>query len=273
MIYIAIPAHNEANTVGALLWKIRRVMSEFERDYRILFLDDGSTDGTGAAAGRYTRVVPLEVTRHAERLGYAASVEELLRSAVRASPYPKRDVVVVLQADFTEDPRTLPSLVKRIEGGADVVVAAVRDGRDLPARVGWARRACRWGARRLGLPEEVSDPLSGYRAYRVVTLRRAFAEQGRAGRRQADGPAWNVELLARVAPHARRIDEESTSLRRDRLQRPSRFRAWALWRDLLRLWLSPPRPEPATALARVPPGRGSRARAGGAPRRRRRRAG
>ena len=45
MIYICIPAYNEADTVGVLLWKIRRVMENFPRDYELLVLDDASTTG------------------------------------------------------------------------------------------------------------------------------------------------------------------------------------------------------------------------------------
>lgn len=241
MIYISIPSHNEAATVGVLLWKIRQVMSEFGRDYQIVVLDDGSTDGTADAVGRYVRALPIAVLRHRERRGYAASMEELLRAAVSKSPYPRRDVAVVIQADFSEDPGLIPSLVKRVEGGADVVAAGARDGRGVPRTLLWARRFCGWARRRLGLPPQITDPLSGYRAYRIVTLKRAF-EPPRDGRiLRTDGWVSNVELLTRVAPSARRIDEEPATLRRDRLQRPGRFRGWPVWRDLLRLWWNPPR--------------------------------
>lgn len=248
MIYIAIPAHNEAATAGILLWKIRQVMGEFDRDYRILFLDDGSTDGTGAAAQRYARALPLTVIRHDARRGYAASTEALLRRVVVESPYPKRDVAVVLQADFSEDPAAIVPLVKRIEGGADVVVAGAVDGSG-PAPLRWARRLVRGARSRLGLPDGVADPLTGYRAYRVVALKRALDRAGGGPLVRTEGWASNVEWLARVAPFARRVDQEPVALRRERLQRPRRFRAWPLWRDLARLWLARARAVPAAVEA------------------------
>ena len=241
MIYIAIPAHNEAATAGALLWKIRQVMGELARDYEILFLDDGSTDGTGEALKRYARALPLTVLRHETRRGYAASVEVLLRRAVSTSSYPKRDVAVVVQADFSEDPAWIAPLVKRIEGGADVVVAAAHDGQGVPRGLDWARRFCQWARARLRLPAGVSDPLSGFRAYRIVTLKRALEGTDEGAAVRTEGRASNVEWLSRVASFARRVDEEPALLRRDRLQRPPRFRTASLWRDLLRLWLAPPR--------------------------------
>ena len=74
MIYVCIPSYNEAPTVGLLLWKVRQVFAGFPREYQLLVLDDGSNDLTAEVLERYTRVLPLTVTRHRERLCYAASV-------------------------------------------------------------------------------------------------------------------------------------------------------------------------------------------------------
>jgi len=46
VLYICIPAYNEAQTVGVLLWRIRKVFQEYSREYEILVFDDGSTDDT-----------------------------------------------------------------------------------------------------------------------------------------------------------------------------------------------------------------------------------
>lgn len=95
MIYVCIPAHNEASTVGVLMWKLRRVLGEFGRDYRIVVHDDGSTDGTGEVLARYRRTLPLTILRSGHRLGYAGSVDRLLRHVVAEAPYPKRDCAVI----------------------------------------------------------------------------------------------------------------------------------------------------------------------------------
>ena len=50
VIYVCIPAHNEASTVGVLLWKTRKAMAEFDRDYRVVVLDDASTDEAGESS-------------------------------------------------------------------------------------------------------------------------------------------------------------------------------------------------------------------------------
>lgn len=245
MIYICIPAYNEAGTAGVLLWKIREVMSEFARDYAILLLDDASTDATAEAVAPYARVLPLTVVRHRERLGYGASLEELLRLALSKCTHPKRDVAVTMQADFSEDPALLPALVKTIEGGADLVIAAMPGGEGVPRTLAWLRRARRWLGRRLKIPAHISDPFSGYRAVRLVTVKRAYESAGGGPLVRHRGWVANLEWLARVAPLCRRIEEQSGALRRDRLQRPGRFRPWAVFGDLVRLLARPPRPSRA----------------------------
>ncbi len=52
MIYIGIPAHNEAQTIGVLLWRIRKVFQQFPREYELLVYDDASTDETAGSCGR-----------------------------------------------------------------------------------------------------------------------------------------------------------------------------------------------------------------------------
>ena len=80
----------------------------------------------------------------------------------------------------------------------------------------------------------VSDPLSGFRAYRLVVLKKALKD--RPGPLLArEGWAANLELLGIVAPFARRITEAPLNLRYDVRLRPSRFSAIRTLRGLLRV--------------------------------------
>src|SRR3989442_1418601 len=117
MIYVCIPSYNESETVGLLLWKIRKVFEELHREYQILLADDASTDETAEVLEGYARVLPLTVIRAERRQGYARSVELLLRRALESSDRPKRDSAILLQADFSQG-RELPELVRRLDSGA-----------------------------------------------------------------------------------------------------------------------------------------------------------
>jgi glycosyltransferase involved in cell wall biosynthesis len=233
VIYFGIPTYNESATIGVLLWKLRKVMEEFPRDYEILVLDDGSDDDTLEVLTPYSRILPLTVIRQ-DRRGYGAAVERLVRETVQRSTHPKRDVLIVLQADFSEAPEDAPQLIRRIEGGADLVQGSVSaDPGETRRAVRWARRGTKLLARRSGaIPAAAEDPVSGFRAYRVALLKRTLAERNGVPLVTTDGWAANVELLAAVAPHSRRTEGVDVVHRGDLRQRPSRFKPWSALVDV-----------------------------------------
>ena len=152
-------------------------MLEFGRDYEVLVLDDASTDGTPAALDRYLRVLPLRILKEEHRAGYAGAVQRLLQEVLERTSYPKRDAAILLQADFTENPDYIVPLVKALEGGADVVAGVVEsNGRPAPQAVRVARRVAPWVLGKAFGGAPVSDPLSGFRAYRLIVLKKALAE-------------------------------------------------------------------------------------------------
>jgi glycosyltransferase involved in cell wall biosynthesis len=234
MIYICIPSYNEAPTIGLLLWKIRQVFAGFPREYQLLVLDDASSDATAEVLERYTRVLPLTVIRHQTRLGYAGSIEELLRQAVQRTDRPKRDAAVLMHADFTHGPHSIPDLVRRIESGADIVIAEAR----LQGEPSRSRRLVRRLApvllRGVVSVPGVSDVVSGFAIFRLVTLRNAF-RNGSAPVLKTEGWAANAELYERASRHARRVETVSTVERRDLRQRSSRV---GTWEPVLELWRS-----------------------------------
>jgi glycosyltransferase involved in cell wall biosynthesis len=234
MIYICIPSYNEAPTIGLLLWKVRQVFAGFPREYHLLVLDDGSNDATPEVLERYTRVLPLTVIRHPERQGYAGSVEELLRQAVEHTDRPKRDAAVLMHADFAHGPTFIPDLVRRIESGADIVIAQSR----LQGEPSRSRRLVRRLApvllRGVVSVPGVTDVVSGFAIFRLVTLRNAFRTQP-PPLLSSQGWAANAELYDRAVRHARRVETISAVERNDLRQRPSRISSWdtamAVWRS------------------------------------------
>ncbi len=239
MIYVCVPVHNEAHTVGLVLWKVRQVFTAFPREYQLLVCDDGSTDGTAQLLASYAKVLPMSVVTHRERRGYARSLEELLRLAGQRTDRPRRDCAIVLHADFSHSPDVMPEMVRLLESGADVVVAELLEARRGRGRGGgangrapWALRwARRWAPRLLRLPG-LRDTVSGFVALRLIVWRQA--QGGDAGAvLTTEGWCANAELLGRLLARARRVETITAATRYDLMQRPSRTRPW---RQLVEAW-------------------------------------
>ncbi len=229
MIYVCVPVHDEARTAGLVLWKVRQVFTAFPREYQLLVLDDASTDGTREVLASYAKVLPMTIVTHRERQGYARSLEELLRLALQRTDRPKRDCAITLHADFVHSPESMEDMVKHLESGADLVVAELVQQRGRVSRaLGLARR---WTPRLLRVAG-LRDTVSGFIALRLIVLRQALR---RDTTRLLETEGWcaSAELVARLAPHARRLDAVPTAARYDLVQRPSRVKPW---RQLLDAW-------------------------------------
>jgi glycosyltransferase involved in cell wall biosynthesis len=231
VLYLCIPSHNEAPTIGVLLWRIRKVFREFSREYEILVYDDASTDGTSEVLAPYHKVLPLTVLRGEQRVGYARAVDALFRAAAQRTRYPRRDAVVLLQGDFTDQPEQLPELIKRFEGGADVVVAETAAVPSAPAAVRslstWARRAAKlWPVRaQLSVPG-VADPFATFRIFRITVVRDVLRAAGESPVTEGPVRVANLELLRRASALARRVESVTVEPRYDVRPRDTRVQVW-----------------------------------------------
>ena len=226
MLYICIPAYNEAPTVGLVLWRVRSVLQEFAREYELIVYNDGSTDATGETLQSYTEVMPLTVIGDKKHRGYGHALDALARHVAARTRYPRRDAFLTMQADFTDRPEDVTELVRRFEGGADVVVAERQPGPSWPAPVRLLRRVAPLVTRPFVDVPGVSDPFGTLRAYRISILRDLLKQSGDAPITHGDGWGANVELLARTAPFARRIETVSITPHYELRPRPTRIRPW-----------------------------------------------
>jgi glycosyltransferase involved in cell wall biosynthesis len=223
LLYICIPTYNEGQTIGVLLWRIRRVFQDYSREYEIIVYDDASTDGTHETLSPYAEVIPLTILRGERREGYGAALDKLIREVSRRTRYARRDALIMMQADFTDQPEHIPELVKRFEGGADIV-AARQEMTEAPAPVRRLHRFAAWMQRTGLLKTDAADPFTTFRLYRISVLRELIKALGDKPAVTSGGWAANMELLLKARPFARRIENVDLAPRYDVRTRETRVR-------------------------------------------------
>jgi len=233
VLYICIPAYNEAPTIGVLLWRIRKVLKDFPREYEIVVFDDGSTDATAETLQPYCDVLPLRILGGEHHVGYAGALDALCRAVVAMTRYPRRDAMLLMQGDFTDQPEHIPELVRRFEGGADIVVGERTTAPGAPTAVRRLRRVAPWMLRPFVSVPGVADPFASFRLIRISVVRDLIKQGGDDPIVSGLGWAANVDLLSRAMPIARRIETVSLEQRFDIRPRPSRIRPFT---DALNLY-------------------------------------
>jgi len=209
MIRFVIPAYNERENIPRLMADLAPVARELGA--RVIFVDDGSTDGTAEAIAEHSASLHLAVVRHQVNRGLGTAINSGLRAALGESQ--DDDAIVMLEADNTSDLADLPRMLEQFEAGNDVVLASVYapGGRILgvaPWRLA-ASKAVSNVFRYTGGLREIHTLSSLYRVYRAGTLRRASETYGYLLVREP-GFAANVELLLKLYNAGARVAEVPT---------------------------------------------------------------
>lgn len=123
-VSVVVPVRNEAENIAPLLAEIAAAL-DGQWPFEVIYVDDGSSDGTAAELTRLKADHPfLRRLHHARSCGQSAAV----RSGVRAARAP---LVATLDGDGQNDPAFLPALVRALERGGPTMglVAGQRVGR------------------------------------------------------------------------------------------------------------------------------------------------
>jgi polysaccharide deacetylase family protein (PEP-CTERM system associated) len=119
-VTLVVPCFNEEPALGYLANTLRSVQDSFADRYslRLVFVDDGSTDGTWEALQRVFAPWPnATLVRHDGNRGVAAAILSGLRAA-------ETEVVCSIDCDCTYDPHELAVMIPLLSNGVDLVTAS-----------------------------------------------------------------------------------------------------------------------------------------------------
>ncbi len=110
-ISVVIPVKDEAGNVAKLLAEVRAALSG--RAFEVIFVDDGSSDGTQATLLAERGSAPeLRVVQHSENCGQSSAI----RTGVLVAG---GGVIVTLDGDGQNDPADIPALIAKFETRAN----------------------------------------------------------------------------------------------------------------------------------------------------------
>jgi glycosyltransferase involved in cell wall biosynthesis len=133
---VVIPVFNEAPNLEALHRELTEALGPWGRSYELLFVDDGSSDGSFALLETIQRGDPhVRIIRFRRNFGQTAAFSAGFDHA-------RGRLIVTSDSDLQNDPRDIPALVKKLEDGQlDIVCGWRKDRKDaflsrlLPSRL------------------------------------------------------------------------------------------------------------------------------------------
>ena len=115
-VSVVIPVYNEVESLPELHEALVASLEKVGPAWEILYVDDGSTDGSFDVLRRFHEQDPtrVRVIRFRRNFGQTAALAAGFHRV-------RGDVVITLDADLQNDPRDIPLLLERIQEGYDVV--------------------------------------------------------------------------------------------------------------------------------------------------------
>jgi dolichol-phosphate mannosyltransferase len=163
-VTVVVPTYREVENIPHLVERLRKVREEASLELELLIMDDDSGDGTDRAVDSLAMHWVTLVTRKTNR-GLSYAVLDGLRRATS-------EVVVVMDADLSHPPETIPKMLNELAKGAEVVVGSrFAEGGTTADDWGFFRWLNSRVATLMALPlTPLSDPMSGFFAMRRETF-------------------------------------------------------------------------------------------------------
>jgi dolichol-phosphate mannosyltransferase len=232
-VWLILPTYNEAENIEAIVVAALPQLAATGLDHRVLVVDDGSPDGTGAMADRLAAENPrVEVLHRTSKDGIGPAYLAGFARALAGGA----DLVMEMDSDFSHDPADIPRLVAAADR-ADLVLGSRYVPGGGVTDWGLARRLISRGGSLyakllLGIP--VNDLTGGFKCFR-----RSVLESLDLSGVGTDGYGFQIEVTYRTIKAGFRV-EEVPILFRDRRVGSSKMSAKiaveAFWKVPLLRW-------------------------------------
>jgi dolichol-phosphate mannosyltransferase len=153
-VSIIIPTYNEANNIPFLCQEIFDNINK-NIDLELIFIDDNSPDGTGQIAENMKKLYPVKVVHRSGKLGLGSAVIEGFKNT-------DRDILGVMDADLSHDPKILNDLIECLDA-YDIAVGSRFEVESSVEKWNWQRKfISHSGVVIARILTKTKDPLSGY---------------------------------------------------------------------------------------------------------------
>ena len=110
-ISVVVPVYNEEGNVALLHKRVSVVLDKLGYLWEIIFINDGSTDGTLV---ELKKLSPVKIINFRKNFGQTAALDAGIKAATG-------EVIVTMDGDNQNDPADIPNLLKKLDEGYDVV--------------------------------------------------------------------------------------------------------------------------------------------------------
>jgi glycosyltransferase involved in cell wall biosynthesis len=123
-VSLVVPIFNERDNLRRLHEEITATMMRFGRDYEVIYVDDGSTDGSS--------LLLREIHARDPRVRLVVFRKNFGQTAAVSAGFERTEggIVVTLDGDLQNDPADIPMLVEKLEQGYDLVSGWRKDRKD-----------------------------------------------------------------------------------------------------------------------------------------------
>ncbi len=114
-VSVVVPVYNEFDNIPRLYERLNEILPALGREYEVLFIDDGSHDGSVEALQAVAAADPrVKVVRFRRNYGQTAAMQAGLQMA-------SGDVIVTMDGDLQNDPSDIGMMLDKIDEGYDLV--------------------------------------------------------------------------------------------------------------------------------------------------------